>query len=470
MRLASVVIVALILLALVPAHAQPGSTAEAAGIVFRTLTAEDLDGIQKSTGYRLGVEIIEVKPNTPGAAAGYKAGDLIFAVGKTGVDSAEKVVAALKAASGEVDCASAIKAGEGFEAQVVKLKLGGAAQGGQQQGQQGQQGQGGLGGLNNGGAFGQGQGQTVNVDPGKPNPNADPVSAYFDMMDFVRTQAWGRKVTTAADERQRTAALLQQSWAQLDQQSQAQVLAIPQGWAQLQTAWKNSSDADKAKQKAQWADALLAPGGFYPPPANPQQFSAEGNAVAFQYPGDWTGGLTEVDGTPFLFIGPGGSQANWQQVFDTPNSPPGALMAVADIPQGMQGSYLDGARYLAQLLVPNGLANLREVQALPIGQVGAIITIAGKFPGQNEEKFYWIGVTQFGQGKVFAGRMGGKIADADKLIPAFTYLLNTLQLNPPAPAGGGGGGGYSETQGAWDAAWSRVGAGVVSNIWAPSGN
>jgi hypothetical protein len=115
---------------------------------------------------------------------------------------------------------------------------------------------------------------------------------------------------------------------------------------------------------------------------------------------------------------------------------------------------VQGARLLAQLLIPNGISNLREIQALPIGEIGAVITVAGKFPGQNEEKFYWIGVTKFGEGKIFAGRMGGKVSEADTLLPVFTYMLATLQLNPPAPAGGGGGGGVS---GAWEAAWAPSG-------------
>lgn len=460
MRLLSLTIIALLLLPLLPAHSQPGTTAEVAGLVFRTLSNEDLDAIQRAINRRVGVEIIEVKPGTPGAAAGYKAGDIVMSVGSTGVDSAEKVVAAIKAGTGTLKLGSVTTVNGEMQAKIYELQVGGATQGGQQQGQ------GGLGGLNNGGVLGQGQ----NADAGQPNPNADPISAYFDMMDFVRTQAWGRKVTTPADERQRVAATMQQMWGQMDPQSQAQILAIPQGWAQLQTTWKTASEADRAKQKAQWADALLTPGNLYPPPANPQTFSAEGNAVAFQYPAGWDGGLTEIEGTPYLFLGPEGAPG-WQQVFDTPNSPPGALFSIVEVPAELQNvTFVDGARYLAKLLIPNGLQNMRELQVLPIGQVGAVITIAGKFPGQNEEKFFWIGVTQFGQGKVFAGRMGGKVAEADKLIPAFTYLLSTLQLNPPAPPGGGGGGGGGEAMGAWDAAWSRVGAGVVSNIWAPSGN
>lgn len=306
------------------------------------------------------------------------------------------------------------------------------------------------------------------IIPAVGQPPPDPIAAYFDLMDFVRTQAWGRPVVTPTEERQRAATLLEQGWGQLDGATQAQLVALPQTWAQLQANWAKASDAEKQRQQTQWADALLVPGTLYPPPANLQRFTAEGNVVSFEYPADWTGGLEEIEGTPFLFLGPGGGQASWQQVFDAPNSPPGALFALADVPAEMQNAtYVDGARYLAQMLIPNGVANLREIQALPVGAIGAIIALVGKFPGQSDERFFWIGVTQFGTGRILAGRLGGKVAEAEKLLPVFSHLLATLQASPPAAAGGGGGG---EVQGAWDAAWARVGAGVVKNIWAPSGN
>lgn len=428
-----------------PVCAQTLSTGEAAGIVFRTLSAEDLDMIRESTGYRLGVEIIQVRPNTPGANAGYKQGDLILAVGKTGVDSAEKAVAAINAATGDVECASAIKAGDTFEAQVVTLKLGATAAAGQ----------GGLGGLQ--GNFG-GQNQD---NQQQVNAAADPVSAYFDLMDFTRSQAWNRQTVTPAAERQRVAALLQQSWGEMDAQSQAGILQLPQVWANLQQQWKGWSEAERTRQKAQWREQLLSPANLYPPPANLQQFTADGNLVAFQYPAMWTGGIQEIDGTPFLFIGPNGSQASWQQVLDTPNSPAGALFALVETPAGMENmTWVQGAQYLIQLLMPNAAGAFKQVEVLPIGEVGAIITLLGKFPGQTEEKFYWIGVTQFGQGKVFAGRMGGPVSQADDLLPAFRHMLATLALNPPQATGGGG------VSGAWEAAWSRVDVAITKNIWA----
>jgi hypothetical protein len=44
--------------------------------------------------------------------------------------------------------------------------------------------------------------------------STDPVTAYFNLMDFACTQAWNRQVVTPAQDRQRVAFTLQQSkWA-----------------------------------------------------------------------------------------------------------------------------------------------------------------------------------------------------------------------------------------------------------------
>jgi hypothetical protein len=290
-----------------------------------------------------------------------------------------------------------------------------------------------------------------------------PVDAYFNIMDFACSQAWGRTVATPAQDRQRVSALMMQSWNQMDAQSRAQVQALPGAWADLQSSWKTMSEADKNKKRGEWRDQILLPNNFFAPPAQVQRFTAEGNLLGFEYPASWTGGWQVFDGTPFLFVGPGGQQASWDKVLNPQTSPPGALFALVTITNEMrQMSYLQAARYLNGLLMPDAATSFREVQVIPIGQAGVIIVMRGKFPGESAERFYWIGVTAFGAGQVFAGRMGGSIAQAMDLLPGFHHMLSTLQLNPPRPASGGSGGG----SGAWEAAWSRVSTASVSYIWA----
>jgi hypothetical protein len=220
-------------------------------------------------------------------------------------------------------------------------------------------------------------------------------------------------------------------------------------------------ESERARKRSEWRDQILLPNNFFAPPASVLRFAAEGNLVAFEYPGAWTGGWQVIDGTPFLFVGPGGAQASWDKVLNTQVSPPGALFALVNIDNQLrQLSYVQGARYLVQLLMPGAAASFKEVQVTPIGQVGAILTLRGKFPGQSEERFYWIGITAFGGNQVFAGRMGGSIAQAMDLLPGFHHILTTLQLSPPAASGGGG-----EAYGSWTAAWSKVSTAIVADIW-----
>jgi hypothetical protein len=283
------------------------------------------------------------------------------------------------------------------------------------------------------------------------------VNAYFDLMDFACSQAWGRQVVTPVQDRQRVSAMLLQGWNQMDAQSQAQVMALPQAWIDLQQSWKTMSEAERNRKRTEWRDQILLPNNYFAPPAALQRFVAENNLIAFEYPAAWTGGWQIIDGTPYLFIGPGGAEASWDRVLNTAVSPPGALFALVNIDAGMrQLTYEQGARYLVQLLMPGTASNFKEVHVLPIGNAGAIITLRGKFPGQSEERFYWIGITAFGSDQVFAGRMGGPVSRAMELLPGFSRLLATLQLNPPRPASGGG------VSGAWEVAWSKVSTAAVS--------
>lgn len=429
---------------------QEGEIAEAAGLVLQSLAAEDLDDIKAETGRRLGVEVIQVRPNSPGAAAGFQEGDIIQSIGNTGVDSASKAAALLKAAGGEIACSVIAVNMTTFqpETKIRRLRLGAPSAPSP-------------------------TGPPVKTQIAAPpaastrptaaaGADADPINAYFNLMDFACSQAWNRQVTTPAQDRLRVAASLQQGWNQMNAQAQSQVLALPRAWADLQQSWQTMSEAERNKKRAEWRDQILLPENFFAPPAQVQTFTAENNLLAFQYPASWTGGWQVLNGSPFLFIGPDGSQATWERVLNTADSPPGALFAIADIDAQMRGlSFVQAARYVIQLLMPGAASNFKEVQVTPIGQVGAIITLRGKFPGQNEERFYWIGITAFGSDKVFAGRMGGPINQAMDLLPAFHHILTTLQLHPPRPASGGGGGG----SGAWEVAWSKVSTASVAYMW-----
>ncbi|GEM_PF-2921653 len=453
--------IALSLVVVAPAVARDGQQAEAAGLLLETLAPDELDDILAETGKRAGVDVVAVRPGSPAALAGFRVADILTAVGGTLVDSAAKAAALIRAAGGDLICT--VESGNlttfQIETKSLRLRLGG------------------------GGAAAAGPGakpqpsqkppaapktQTTVPAP-KPDSSAppaglDPVNAYFNIMDFACGQAWGRTVITSPADRQRAAASLNQGWNQMDAATRVQIAGLPQTWVNLQRSWAAMSEADKVKQRAEWRDQILLPTNSFAPPARVQRFTVEGNLVGFEYPASWTGGWQVLDGTPFLFVGPGGQEATWDKVLNTQTSPPGALFALVTVTDDMRRlSYVQAARYLNELLMPGASASFKEVMVTPIGQAGAIITLRGRFPGESQERFYWIGVTAFGGGQVFAGRMGGPIARAMDLLPGFHHMLSTLQLNPPRPAASSGGGGG--TSGAWEAAWSRVSTASVSYIW-----
>ncbi len=88
-------IVAVALFAVLAAPAAAGPAVDAAGLTLADLAPAQLDALKAEAGYRIGVLVTAVQPGSPAAAAGLRAGDVIGAVGKQGVDSAAGVEAEL---------------------------------------------------------------------------------------------------------------------------------------------------------------------------------------------------------------------------------------------------------------------------------------------------------------------------------------------------------------------------------------
>jgi len=529
-----------------PVRAQGvGSTAEAAGITFETLSPEDLDGIQQESGYRVGVYVASVEPDTPGAAAGIKQYDIILIIGETGVDNAEAAAAAVKAASGTVEVMAYTSTDEGYASTTYSLNLSGGASGqpatsgppvigwqlqaldrealdkiekvtghgvgvliaqvapGSAAAQAGLQandilltvgktgvdspqavdqalaGQSGaahvlvmrpgtdkfepyecdiaLGAAGGGGLGGTALGGT-SVDSS--------VTAYFDMLDFVRTQAWGRNVTTPTRERQRVSALLEQNWGEMDPKVQEAIQNMPQTWAAVRNAWAGLSDPKKAEQREYWRNQLLQPSQILPPLEDPEKFRGKNDTVAFEYPAEWVQEQTEQEGSQYLFVAPPKTQiSSLDQVVNASSSPAGALFVITPITDEMKqlNTYLEGARWVAQQYVTGGASGMKEIGTLDMGDSGAIITLRGNLPGQREEKFFWVGAVRYGSDYVFIGRMGGPTAQAETLVPAFYNMITTMQLNPPA--GTSGGGTSAEGAAAVDLAASVIGNAVAATNW-----
>ncbi|NSW58130.1 MAG: hypothetical protein HPY44_19155 [Armatimonadetes bacterium] len=291
-----------------------------------------------------------------------------------------------------------------------------------------------------------------------PVPSADPLNAYLDMLDFMRTQAFGRPVNTPPADRQRLAALLEQADAQARQNVMQALQTVPQVWAELQQKWNAADEAARAEQRQHWARQMLLPTFVYPPPLDVETFRGRNDRVVFEHPKGWVVAQTEAEDTQYLYLGPGGTETTWNQVLDPASSPPGALFVVMPTPAEVAGvNYIDAARMAAQQYVATAGANMTEINAADLTG-GAIVTLRGRYPGQAEDKFYWVGVVKYGPDYILAGRLGGPVSQAESLVPAFSHMVMTMELNPPEGDAGYGGAMV-------DYYTSRLGNIVVSSSW-----
>lgn len=291
------------------------------------------------------------------------------------------------------------------------------------------------------------------------------IPLYFDLMDFMRTEALGDNCVTTQQERQRVAALVTAAWPQLDAQTQNTLIQIAQISLAVKANWKGLSQAEKDTLKAEWKKLVLSPNWIYPPLDNPKTYT-NGSTVYFNYPADWTGGEAASGGIGYLFLGENGSSASWEQVGVAASSPTGALYALSPVTAEVQGmSSMQLARQCADMFVTAAAPDMKVINSIET-QLGAAIILNGHYPDQTEEKFCWIIIIPSGNEYALI-RMGGPVSQADTLVPEFYNMLATLQWSKPVQSSGGSSS-YSggEAYNAFDTAWSSLSSSVVSNIWA----
>lgn len=446
-RLASLLIVTGLFISFGFVQATPAN--EAYGIAFKTMTAQELDSMNTWSGYRLGVYVVQVKKNSP-AYGQLNPDDIVMTVGKTGVDSAELAARALNAASGKVALVCLIKVNGQYQSQTIQLNL-----------------------------SGNGNSNTIASTTTKNNASSqntanysvpDLVNSYFDLLDFMRTQALGRTSKTQNGERQRVSSLIQNSWSQMDNGTRIAIYQIADAWGTLQKTWPTMGAAKQNQLRTQWNTLLLSPAFIYPPISRPQTYS-NGGGISFQYPGGWTGGETEANGIGYLFLGPGGSSVSWEQVSNAATSPVGGFFTLNPLTSDLrQYTSLQGARTYAQLFVNGNAPGMKEIYANESAQ-GAIVVLRGRFPGQKTEKFFWILIIPYGD-QYITCRMSGPVDQAAELVPDYWNILFSLQLKIPqrTSSGSSSSGGMGEAGMAWEAAWSRVSTAVVSEGWSNTSN
>jgi hypothetical protein len=174
---------------------------------------------------------------------------------------------------------------------------------------------------------------------------------------------------------------------------------------------------------------------IFPPLDHPQLYSS--SAGSFEYPSGWNGGQTEANGTGYLFLGPGGAGASWDQVLNTATTPAGALIIQAPLTADLQSMTSRDIAHLYEGQYVAGASGFKEILATGTAQA-AMVVVHGTFPGQSQEKFYWIIVLPQGDHFVIC-RMGGPVSQSDSLVPDFWNMLTSVQYQEQQSSSSSGG-------------------------------
>lgn len=377
------------------------------------VSPELLDRIQEELGRRAGVRVVRVEESGDGARAGIAAGDVLLSIDGAIVGSPDAVNAALVGGEGPFSLTVLRIAEDGaWSIPTIALSLSAVP-------------------------------DPVVPAPEPPQPSTPSptpidssprgiVQAFFDMLDFSRTEGWGRKSQTSEATRQQAEVLLRQHLPRMDRQTRTAVTQIPEAWGTLRSRWAEADEGERQKQRTFWKTRLLLPNPLLPPQGALATFRSEAGGHAFEHPADWVVAQGHVDDTGLLYLGPAGTQTTWEMVVDPATSPPGVVFAISPTDEGIRATSTpeEGARYIAQNFVTARAPDMKEVAAFRLG-TGALVAYVGRWPGATDESFCWVAAMPFGNDKFIAGRFSGPVAQAETLLPAFSVILATSEVTPP---------------------------------------
>ena len=378
----------------VPLQAAP---ADRFGLEFQSLNSEQLDRVREELGKRAGVLIADVRAGSAAAAAGVRKGDLLLLVGDTPVDSPKAVRLALEGPA-RVRL-TLLRSGEFLQLDVVSATPAASPQAPQ---------------------------------PAGPASVESIVEAYFDMLDFCRSQAWQRKSTTPAATRARAVRLLAGAVGDIDARTGTALRQIPEAWSLLQREWAAASEEVRKRQRAFWIQTLLSPNPLLPPPEHAVEFSSKGGSVRFSHPADYFIAQTEADDDQFLFCGRRGTETDWSRALDPRTSPAGMLLVITPIDQALLDAktYIGAARLIARRFVSAGSPKMTELNTLDYGKAGFVV-MAGQFAERSESSFCWVGTLRYDSTHLLVCRVIGPMDRVEELLPVFSHMLASARIESP---------------------------------------
>lgn len=255
------------------------------------------------------------------------------------------------------------------------------------------------------------------------------VDAYFDMTDFIRTQAWGRAWVTEPARRQEVLEVVTRQFVDFDQELQVALLDQPNRWTKLQEDWAALDDAGRAGLVERWRAELLLPTSLCLSSAKRTPYISEMGFISAFFPADWQTTQIQTDSNSLIATGPAGSNADWGTVTDASRCPDGALFVGGVRDDRMQGmdSLIDGAKLGVRLFITQRLPDFEQKLELDLGASGLVV-MQGERPNEEGEYCFWMAVTLLDEQTYLASVFGTHVATAPEIVPHLFEILWSAEI------------------------------------------
>ena len=255
------------------------------------------------------------------------------------------------------------------------------------------------------------------------------VEAYFDMTDFIRTQAWGQAWVTEPARRQEVLEVVTRQFVDFDQELQMAVLDQPSRWAQLQEDWAALDDGQKSELVRRWRAELLLPTSLCLSSAKRTPYISEMGFISAFFPAEWHTQQIQTGSNSLIATGPPGSSADWGTIADASRCPDGALFVGGVRDDQMQGvdSLVDGAKLGVRLFITQRLPDFEQQLELDLGAAGLVV-MQGQRPNEDGEYCFWMAATLLDEQTYLASVFGTHVATAPEIVPHLFEILWSAEI------------------------------------------
>ncbi|HCU35923.1 MAG TPA: hypothetical protein DGT21_10865 [Armatimonadetes bacterium] len=255
------------------------------------------------------------------------------------------------------------------------------------------------------------------------------VDAYFDMTDFIRTQAWGREWVTEPARRQEVLEVVTRQFVDFDRELQMAILDQPNRWTELQEDWARLDDGQKGELVGRWRTELLLPTSLCLSSAKRAPYISEMGFISAFFPADWRTTQLETGSNSLIAAGPAGSDADWGTITDASRCPDGALFIGGTRDGRMQDieSLVDGAKLGVRLFIAQRLPDFEQKLELDLGAAGLVV-MQGQRPNEDDEFCFWMAAALLDERTYLVSVFGTHVATAPEVVPHLFEVLWSAEI------------------------------------------